>query len=61
MARTKKELLRLKSGVTSDFRCLMEHVAQRGVKMTIASHGQQCSQEELTRSSRGGDTLFLPP
>jgi len=30
MARTEKGLLRLKSGVTSDFRCLMGHVVQRG-------------------------------
>jgi len=38
MARTKKGLLRLKSGVTSDFRCLMGHVVQRGVNMAIAPH-----------------------
>jgi len=37
-ARTKKELLRLKSGVTSDFRCIMGHVLQRCVNMAIASH-----------------------
>jgi len=38
MTRTKKGLLRLKSGVTSDFRCLMGHVVQRGLNMGIASH-----------------------
>jgi len=38
MARTKKGLLRLKRGVTSDFRCLMGHVVQRGSNMGIASH-----------------------
>jgi len=38
MARTKKGLLRQKSGVTSDFRCLMGHVVQRGLNMGIASH-----------------------
>jgi len=38
MARTKRELLRLKSGVISDSRCLMGHVLQLGVKMAIASH-----------------------
>jgi len=36
-ARTTKGLLRLKSGVTSDFRCLMGHVVQRRVNMAIAS------------------------
>jgi len=34
----KKDVLHLKSGVTSDFRCLIGHVVQRGVKMAIASH-----------------------
>jgi len=38
MAQTKKVLLRLKSGVTSDFRCLMGHVVQRGLNMGIESH-----------------------
>jgi len=38
MARTKKGPLRLKSGVTSDFRCLMGHVVQPGLNMGIASH-----------------------
>jgi len=38
MARTKKGLLRLESGVTSDFRCLMGHVVQRGLNMGTASH-----------------------
>ena len=38
MTRTTKGLLRLKSGVTSDFRCLIGHVVQRGVNMAIASH-----------------------
>jgi len=38
MARTTKGLLRLKSGVTSDFRCFIGHVVQRGVNMAIASH-----------------------
>jgi len=38
VARTTKGLLRLKSGVTSNFRCLMRHVVQRGVIVAIASH-----------------------
>ena len=38
MARTKKGLLRLKSGVTSDFRCLLVHVVQRGLNMGISSY-----------------------
>jgi len=38
MARTTKGLLRLKSGVTSDFWRLIGHVVQRGVNMAIASH-----------------------
>jgi len=43
MARTKKGLLRLKSGVTSEFSRLMGHVLQRGLNMGIASHCEQCS------------------
>jgi len=38
MARTKNGHPCLKSGVTSDFRCLMGHVVQRGVSMAIACH-----------------------
>jgi len=37
-ARTKSVLLRLKSGVTSVFSCIMGHVVQRGVNLAIASH-----------------------